>query len=304
MSRRPEKEPELEPGEGELVSLVIEARPKDVAGLTVRRSLPVARQRMVGPFVFTDHMGPATLAPGTGVDVPPHPHIGLATITYLFEGELIHRDSVGSEQLIRPGDVNWMVAGRGVVHSERSGPEPRKNGARLEGLQTWVALPVEQEEVEPWFEHHPLEALPRVERTGAELRVIAGTAYGARAPTGVLSPTLYVHARLETGAVLPVDDEHEERAVYVVRGTIACAGRSHGAGTMLVLRRGMSVEIFAQEAADVALLGGAPLPEKRHIWWNFVSTSKERIERAKDQWREGRFPKVPGDEHAYVPLPE
>ncbi|HSN99531.1 MAG TPA: pirin family protein [Candidatus Nanopelagicales bacterium] len=304
MSRYLDKEPECLGGEGAAIDLVIEARPRDLGGFTVRRALPSPMRRLVGPFIFFDHMGPVDFAPGQGIDVRPHPHIALATITYLLEGEFVHRDSLGSEQPIRPGDVNWMVAGRGVAHSERTAPEVRARGARMHGIQTWVALPQREEEIEPRFEHHPRATIPVVSRPGAELHVIAGTAYGAKAPTGVLSPTLYVHAQLDVGATLPIDDEHEERAVYVVDGSIEHEGKTFGEGAMLVLHPRASVVIQAASKANVMLVGGAPIDGARHIFWNFVSSSKERLEQAKADWREGRFPKVPGDEVEFIPLPE
>jgi redox-sensitive bicupin YhaK (pirin superfamily) len=304
MSRYPDQEPECLGGDGAAIALLIEARPRDLGGFSVRRSLPSPMRRLVGPFIFFDHMGPVAFPPGQGIDVRPHPHIALATITYLLDGEFVHRDSVGSEQTIRPGDVNWMVAGRGVAHSERTAPEVRARGARLHGIQTWIALPQSDEEIEPRFEHHPRQAVPIVSRPGAELHVIAGTAYGAKAPTGVLSPTLYVHAKLDAGATLSVDDEHEERAVYVVDGSIACDGKTFGEGAMLVLHPRAQVHIEAVGRANVMLIGGAPIDGARHIAWNFVSSSKERIERAKADWREGRFPKVFHDDVEFIPLPE
>jgi redox-sensitive bicupin YhaK (pirin superfamily) len=258
---------------------------------------------MVGPFIFFDHMGPITFAPASGIDVRPHPHIALATITYVFEGEFVHRDSLGSEQVVRAGDVNWMVAGRGIVHSERTSPEVRARAAAMHALQTWVALPVEDEEMEPRFEHHPSSSIPSVQLPGADLRIVAGSAYGRTAPTGVLSPTLYVHARLAAGAALEIDDGHEERAVYVVDGTIDCNGQRFESGTMIVLEPAAQATVTAKGAASVMLVGGSPLGA-RHIYWNFVASSKERIESAKSAWREGRFPKVPGDEVEFIPLPE
>jgi redox-sensitive bicupin YhaK (pirin superfamily) len=262
------------------------------------------RRRLVGPFAFFDHMGPADLPPGSGIDVRPHPHIELATVTYLFDGEIDHRDSLGSFQTIRPGDVNWMLAGRGIVHSERSGPEARARGGRIHGIQSWVALPVEHELTEPRFEHHASTTIPRVVLPGVTLSVIAGTAYGVRSPVDVLSPTIYVHAQMDAGAVLPVDDAHEVRAIYVVEGALGCEATSVPAGTMAVLRAGAAVKLTAQGASRVMIVGGARLVGERHIDWNFVSSSKERIEQARRDWKEGRFPKVPGDEIEYVPLPE
>jgi redox-sensitive bicupin YhaK (pirin superfamily) len=283
-----------------------DARPRDIGGFEVRRLLPAVRRRIVGPFVFFDHIGPSSLAPGQGLDVRPHPHIALATVTYLFEGEIVHRDSVGSVVPIRPGDVNWMIAGRGIAHSERTGPEQRREGPRLHGIQSWVALPLAHEETEPRFEHHPARTIPVVQREGAVLDVIAGTAYGARSPVSVLSPTLYVHARLDAGARLEVDDTHAERAVHVVEGAIVCDGRTFSAGTMIVLEDGANVTLAATNGAGarVMLLGGAPLEGERHLWWNFVSSSLERIERAKEDWTAGRFPEVTGDTLERIPLPE
>jgi redox-sensitive bicupin YhaK (pirin superfamily) len=285
------------------VILVIEPRPRDLGGFTVRRLLPAAGNRMVGPFIFLDHMGPAAMDPGAGMDVRPHPHIALATVTYLFEGEIIHRDTLGSELAIHPGDVNWMLAGRGIAHSERSSPEMRERGVRLHGIQSWVALPIAHEEDAPAFVHHPASTLPRLSRDGAELTVIAGTAYAARSPVGVLSPTLYVDARLQSGARLEVDATHPQRAVHVAEGVVRIGDRRLGSGTMAVLRVGAPVAVEAEEPARVMLLGGAPLDGERHIWWNFVSSSRERIERAKDDWRSGRFGKVFHDEKEFIPLP-
>jgi len=286
------------------VDLAIEARARDLGDFAVRRLLPSPLRRLVGPFVFFDHMGPVDFAQGRGVDVRPHPHIGLATITYLFDGEILHRDSLGSEQPIRPGDVNWMVAGRGIVHSERTRAEVRERGDRLHGIQSWVALPTRDEEIAPRFDHHPARTIPTLQRPGAELHVIAGTAYGVAAPTHVLSPTLYVHARVEAGAELAIDDEHEERAVYAVDGEFQANGSDFTSGTMLVLHPRAHAVVRARSAGHLMIIGGAPLDGPRHVFWNFVSSSKDRIEQAKAEWREGRFPTVPGDEHEFIPLPE
>jgi redox-sensitive bicupin YhaK (pirin superfamily) len=300
----PANEPVCEDAESASVELLIAARPRDLGGFAVRRVLPSVSRRLVGPFIFFDHMGPADLVPDAGFDVRPHPHIGLATVTYLFDGEIVHRDSLGSNQPIRPGDVNWMVAGSGIAHSERTSAEKRHEGVRIHGIQSWVALPLEREETEPRFEHHPVRTIPTVQREGARLDVIAGTAYGARSPASCLSPTLYVHARLEAGARLPIDDEHEERAVYIVEGAISCDARRFVAGAMVILRPGVHVEIEALEPSRVMLLGGAKLAGDRSVWWNFVSSSKERIERAKDDWRNRRFAPIPGDDVEFIPLPE
>jgi redox-sensitive bicupin YhaK (pirin superfamily) len=300
----PANEPDTSSEASASVELVIEARPRDLGGFTVRRVLPSPRRRLVGSFVFFDHMGPAEIDPGQGFDVRPHPHIALATLTFLFDGEIVHRDSLGSLQPIRPGDVNWMVAGRGIVHSERSGDDTRRQGMRIHGIQSWVALPLDQEEIAPRFEHHPVASIPRLERDGAQLDVIAGTAFGATSPVGVLSKTLYVHARLEAGARLWLDNEHTERAVYVVEGTLQCDGRSFEPGALVVLRAGIDAELRAEAACRVMLVGGEKLTGERHIWWNFVASSEARIERAKEDWKAGRFPKVPGDEVEFIPLPD
>jgi redox-sensitive bicupin YhaK (pirin superfamily) len=303
MSWMPDAEPHCTEPSRDTLALTIDARTRDLGGFTVRRLLPTARRRMVGPFIFFDHMGPMQLAAGQGIDVRPHPHINLATVTYLFAGELVHRDSLGSEQPITPGAVNWMTAGRGIVHSERSSSAARKSGAHVHALQLWVALPRAHEETEPTFAHHPPDDIPLVERAGARLRVIAGAAFGATAPVRVLSPLFYVEAALDRGAVLALPDEHAERAVYVVDGAIDVDGAAHGAGRMLVFRAG-STCVRALEPARVMLLGGAPLDGERHIWWNFVSSDPARLERAKQDWKAGRFPKVPGDESELIPLPE
>lgn len=279
------------------------ARARDVAGLAVRRVLPAIGSRSVGPFVFFDHMGPATLAPGDGVDVPPHPHIGLATVTYLFEGELVHRDTLGSQQTIRPGDVNWMVAGRGIAHSERSGPEARRTGATVHGIQSWVALPRDHEEDAPSFDHHPAATLPVIEQAGVRLVVIAGTAFGERSPVRVLAPTLYVDARIDRDAALVIDDEHEQRAVYVAEGTLALGDTAIEVGTLVVLSPG-EVRLVARTHVRAMIVGGAPLDGPRHMWWNYVTSDPARIERAKLDWKHGAFGTIPGDMRERVPLPE
>jgi redox-sensitive bicupin YhaK (pirin superfamily) len=288
------------------ISLVITPRSRDLGGFSVRRALPDGRRRMVGPFIFFDHLGPAELAPGAGIDVRPHPHIALATVTFLFEGEILHRDSLGSRQAIRPGDVNWMLAGRGIVHSERTADDVRRQGGRLHGIQSWVALPRNQEDTAPSFVHHPAATIPRIQRPGVDLRVVAGTAYGQRSPVGVLSPTLYVAATLDAGARLDVDAEHPERAAYVLDGKISVGGREFASGSMVVLHGG-PVELQALAPTRLVIVGGAALDGERHIWWNFVASSVEQMEQAKQDWHvrnEARFPKVPGDEHEFIPLPD
>jgi len=286
--------------------LVIEARQRDVGGFFVRRALPSALKKLVGPFIFYDHLCPVDFSPGQGLDVRPHPHIGLATVTFLFEGAFLHRDNLGYTQLIQPGDVNWMIAGRGIAHSERTPPELRESGGPLHGIQCWVALPLEHEEIAPSFVHHPASTIPRLQRPGVELSVIAGTAYGAESPVQVLSPTLYVHCQLEAGASLEVDDEHAERAVYVAAGAVSLGPGQpeHGEGTLLILSPAERAEVVSRLGARVMLLGGAPLAGTRHIYWNFVSSSPGRLERAQHDWQAGNFAKIPGDEREFIPLPE
>jgi len=282
---------------------LLRSHPRDIGGFAVRRVLPSVPKQMVGPFIFFDHMGPVRLAPGEGLDVRPHPHIGLATVTYLFEGEILHRDSLGSVQPIRPGDVNWMIAGRGIAHSERTPPGLRAAGPGVHGIQTWVALPRSAEEAEPSFSHHPRASLPVVELPGASVRVIAGRAFGERSPVAVPSDTLYAAAELEPGASLALPPEHEERAVYVVEGNVTIGAAAVEAGQLAVLAAGPAVEVRAPFSATLMLLGGAKMDGPRFIWWNFVASSRERIERAKEDWRADRFGQVPGDTDR-IPLPE
>jgi redox-sensitive bicupin YhaK (pirin superfamily) len=290
------------PDAQDAIETVVYARPRDLGGFTVGRALPSPAQKLVGPFVFFDHMGPVEFPPGGGVDVRPHPHIGLATVTYLFEGELLHRDSLGSEQTIRPGDVNWMIAGRGIVHSERTSEERRTHGQMLHGIQAWVALPSEREQAEPAFFHHPAAALPRIERPGVQMHLIAGSAYGERSPVQVASPTFYLHLQLEAAASLELPQEHAERAFYVVSGRVRVGERELEPRTLAVARSGERVILNASEPARVMLLGGAHLGE-RFIEWNFVSSSRERIEQAKAAWQAREFPVVPGDDIEFIPLP-
>jgi redox-sensitive bicupin YhaK (pirin superfamily) len=286
------------------VDLLITPRIRDLGeGFTVRRVLPYAKRRHVGPFVFFDHMGPVQFEPGQGLDVRPHPHIGLATVTYLFEGEIMHRDSLGVVQPIRPGDVNWMVAGKGIAHSERTRPELRQSGAPLHGIQSWFALPKAHEETEPTFHHHPASSLPEIEKPGVRLRLIAGKAFGVESPAQTFAPMFYLDAQMNSGATLPLPEGYEEQAVYVAIGEIELDGQMYGEGTMLVLKPNARPEITARGAARLMLLGGAPLDGERHLWWNFVSSSKDRIEQAKADWRAGNWPKVPG-ETEFIPLPD
>ena len=281
----------------------IPPRIRDIGGVLVHRSLPFAQRRLVGPFIYWDHLGPEQLEPGHGMDIRPHPHINLATVTYLFEGEIVHKDSLGSDQAIHPGDVNWMTAGRGIVHSERTAPELRKAGAAVHGIQSWVALPTEVEESEPTFQHVGGNSLPELEKPGARLRVIAGSAFGATSPVKAASPLFYVEARLAAGAALALPKEYAERAAYVVEGAVDFDGQRAGPQTMAVADSGVRASVRALEDSHVMLLGGATVG-KRYIWWNFVSSSEERIARAKQEWKEGAFPKVPGDEVEFMQMPE
>jgi redox-sensitive bicupin YhaK (pirin superfamily) len=285
------------------IERVVAGRPRDLGGFSVRRLLPAPGRRTIGPFIFFDHMGPARFAAGHGVDVRPHPHIGLATVTYLFSGSFMHRDSLGTVQLIEPGAVNWMVAGRGIAHSERTPPELRTRPSELHGIQTWIALPVAREEDPPSFAHHPAATLPQLERDGAVLRVIAGHGYGARSPVAVASPTLYVDARLAAGCELELPDDHAERAVYVAEGGVGIGSDTYEVGQLVEFTAGAGASVTARSDSRVLLLGGAPLDGSRHIWWNFVSSSQERIERASRDWDEHRFETVPGDPER-IPLPE
>ncbi|HSE11777.1 MAG TPA: pirin family protein [Rudaea sp.] len=283
--------------------LIIDPREHDLGdGFKVRRALPHRLARHVGPFVFFDHMGPVRFEPGRGVDVRPHPHIGLATVTYLFEGAIEHRDTLGFVQTIRPGDVNWMTAGRGIAHSERTpGPE-RATGHRLHGFQVWVALPQEAEEAEPSFHHHDAGSLPLIERDGVTMRLVVGSAFGMRSPVATFSEMFYLATEFLGGSSLVLPTEHEERAVYVVDAPISVGGREVAPGQIAVVASGADVELRAAAPARAMLFGGRSLGE-RHLWWNFVSSSRERIEQAKADWLAARFGQVPG-ETEFIPLPE
>lgn len=285
------------------IELLIRPRPRDLGEFSVRRLLPHGRRQRVGPFIFFDHMGPVDFPAGSGVNVRPHPHIGLATITYLFDGEILHRDSLGYQQPITRGAVNWMTAGRGIVHSERTPAPLLASGSHLHGIQSWVALPQAQEECEPRFEHYAAERIPVASRPGCELRVIIGEAFGVESPVRTASQTLYVEVRLEDGASVGVPADCDEMAVYAVTGDVRVAGRAIEEGTLAVLRSGTPAVIEATGAARVMLVGGATLPGEYEIWWNFVSSSAERMERAKLDWKAQRFAMVP-DETDFIPLPE
>ncbi len=287
------------------IATVIVPRTVDLGdGFTVRRALPSARSRMVGPFIFFDHFGPAEFRAGNGLDVRPHPHIGLATVSYLFDGEIMHRDSLGTAVAIRPGEVNWMTAGRGIVHSERTAAEKRAAGGPIHGLQMWVALPAAKEEMEAGFAHHEVGEFPTVAENGKNVRVVVGSLYGAKSPVPVEHETIFADVFLKARATLPIDSDHEERALYVLDGTVEIAGDKFEAGRLLVFKPGDKVTVTAASDAHFVLVGGAPMDGPRHIWWNFVSSRKERIEQAKVEWKAGHFGKVPGDEIEFIPLPE
>jgi redox-sensitive bicupin YhaK (pirin superfamily) len=282
---------------------VIVPRARDLGGFEVRRALPAAEKQMIGPFIFFDQMGPAEFLIGGGIDVRPHPHIGLATVTYLFEGEVYHRDSLGSSLAIRPGEVNLMTAGRGIVHSERETSEAKAAPRRLFGIQAWAALPKSHEEAAPAFAHHGTEELPRITGDGKRVRLVMGSAYGAHSPVAFPHESLFAEAVLAPGAVLPLDPDYDERAVYVASGEIDIAGDTFGEGRLLVFKPGDRISILANTQSRLVLLGGEPMDGARHIWWNFVSSSKERIEQAKEDWRSKRFALVPGDDKEFIPLP-
>jgi redox-sensitive bicupin YhaK (pirin superfamily) len=305
MSFFPGKDPEAGNAyQCEAVAQVIVPRSVDLGDFAVRRALPSARTRMVGPFIFFDHFGPAEFRAGAGIDVRPHPHIGLATVTYLFDGEIMHRDSLGTAVAIRPGEVNWMTAGRGIVHSERTGAELRATGSPIHGLQMWVALPATKEEIDAAFAHHATAEFPMVQENGKTVRVVVGSLYGTSSPVPTLHETIFGDIHLKAGTALPIDADHEERAVYVIDGTIEISGDRFEAGRLLVFKLGDKIALTAVSNAHVVLLGGAPMDGPRHIWWNFVSSRKERIEQAKAEWKAGHFGKVPGDEIEFIPLPE
>ncbi|WP_423378831.1 pirin family protein [Burkholderia sp. LMG 32019] len=281
------------------IKTLLTPRESDIGNLVVRRVLPARAARLVGPFIFFDEMGPAVLPAGRGIDVLPHPHIGLATVTYLFDGSLMHHDSLGFRQKIVPGDVNWMTAGRGIVHSERSPDEDRSREQPVHGIQTWVALPVEHEDTAPAFVHHPADTLPSFTRDGTSVRVIAGTAFGLASPVAVFSPTLYAVAEFAAGGTLALDAEHEERGVY-----LAIDGTPLPPATMAVLEPGATVALASANGARVMLLGGAHLPGERFIEWNFVSSERAKIDAARAAWADQTFGKVPGEENEWTRQPE
>lgn len=286
------------------IEQVIVPRARDLGGFSVRRALPAVGKQMIGPFIFFDQMGPAEFLIGTGIDVRPHPHIGLATVTYLFDGEITHRDSLGTSLAIRPGALNLMTAGSGIVHSERTSPEERAKGPRLFGIQAWAALPKSHEEDLPTFAHYATEDLPRVTGDGKRVRVIMGSLYGRTSPAVFPHPCFYAEAVLAPGAMLPLDPDYDERAIYVASGEIDVAGESFSAGQLLVFHPGDRISIMALSQARLMLLGGEPMDGPRHIWWNFVSSSKDRIAAAKSDWKAKRFALVPDDAEEFTPLPE
>ena len=299
--------PDPMPGDAaaaDAIEMVIVPRARDLGGFEVRRALPSARKQMVGPFIFFDQMGPALMQPGQGIDVRPHPHIGLSTVTWLFDGSIYHRDSLGSSQPISPGELNWMTAGRGIVHSERTAPPELARERKVFGIQSWVALPKQFEETAPAFDHVEAHRLPVVDERGISARIIAGSLYGATSPVKTHSDLFYADVQMAAGSALPLPVDHEELGVYVAEGEIEVAGQSFTEGRLLVFRPGDHITLRAKSNARVMLLGGEPMDGPRYIWWNFVSSSKDRIEAAKDDWKQARFAIVPGDEKDFIPLPE
>ncbi len=307
--------PALDQGNPDLMDLdaietLIIPRTRDVGGFEVRRALPAPNRQMVGPFIFFDQAGPAELLTGRGVDIRPHPHIGLGTVTYLYRGDFHHRDSTGADQIIRPGELNWMIAGRGVTHSERTSEASRSGPNGLFGIQTWLALPDRDEDVAPSFEHHGKAALPLIKDSGVSVQLLLGTAYGETAPARMLSETFYADVRLEPLARLPMPHDHEDRGIYIVEGAISIAGQDFEAPQMMVFRPGDSITVAAGErGARLMILGGATFSGPRYIWWNFVASSRERIEAAKADWKarnwgQGRFDLPHDDRSEFTPLPD
>jgi redox-sensitive bicupin YhaK (pirin superfamily) len=285
------------------IRIIVTPRDSDIGGgFFVRRLLPAAELRSLGPFIFFDHLGPAIFEPGTGIDVKPHPHIGLATITYLFDGEILHRDNLGCVQLIEPGAINWMTAGRGIAHSERTPPERRRQRHSLHALQLWVALPAADEETEPAFHHYPVEAIPLVTQNGAKMRVLIGSAGGATSPVKTFSPTLYLEVVLEDGATFRLPNDVEERGIYVVAGSVRVGGAAIATHSLATFEAGPEIELVATEECRLVVIGGQSLG-KRTVWWNLAATRRELIEEAKTTWKEGGFAPIPG-ETEFAPLPE
>ncbi|MCR9111731.1 MAG: pirin family protein [Rhodobacteraceae bacterium] len=311
MSWNPTLEPTCpEAGKLDDIETLIVPRARDLGGFEVRRALPAPRRQMVGPFIFFDQMGPAEFLTGQGIDVRPHPHIGLGTVTYLYAGEFEHRDSLGTHQMIYPGEVNWMVAGNGVTHSERTSDATRKGQSTLFGIQTWVALPEAQEERAASFEHHGADALPMLEGEGKQLRLIMGRGWGETAPVGTFTDMFYADVVLAPGATLPLPEDHEDRGIYVTQGSVEIAGERFEPGRMMVFRPGDAITVRAgEQGARLMALGGATLNGPRYIWWNFVASSQEKIDAAKEawavgDWEHGRFQLPPGDDAEFIPLPD
>jgi len=311
MSWNPTLDPHCPKGSAvDAIDTLIIPRARDLGGFEVRRALPSPKRQMVGPFIFFDQMGPAEFLTGQGIDVRPHPHIGLATVTYLYKGEFQHRDSLGTNQMIYPGEVNWMIAGNGVTHSERTSEDTRTGRSDLFGIQTWVALPEKDEDTNAGFEHHPKEALPFLEGEGKQVRLILGNAWGEVAPTKTFSEMFYADVVLEANAAIPLPDNHEDRGVYVTSGSVTVAGDTFEAGRMMVFRPGDALSLKAgPQGARLMMLGGETLGQSRHIWWNFVASSRDKIDAAKEAWRagdwaHGRFKLPPDDNVEFTPLPE
>ncbi|MHA3976141.1 pirin family protein [Halovulum sp. GXIMD14794] len=311
MSWNPALDPSCPTGdEVDAIETLIVPRARDIGGFEVRRALPAPKRQMVGPFIFFDQMGPAEFLTEQGIDVRPHPHIGLGTVTYLFDGGIMHRDSLGTQLEIEPGAVNWMVAGRGITHSERTSDARRAAGGKLFGIQTWVALPDDHEDTDPAFHHRAAGELPLFEDAGKQVRLIMGRAWGETAPVPVYNDMFYADAMLPAGEALPLPDDHEDRGIYVVAGSANVAGEEYPAGQMMVFRPGDRITVKAgEQGARLVLLGGETLGGPRHIWWNFVASSKEKIEAAKEAWRagdwqNGRFHLPPDDDAEFIPLPE
>ncbi len=305
MSWQPSNDPVLgDPKTCDALDLIIVPRTRDLGdGFAVRRALPHGKRQMVGPFIFFDHFGPMQFIAGKGMDVRPHPHIGLATVTYLFDGSIMHRDSEGNIQEIRPGAMNLMTAGSGIAHSERTPDVQRRDGQKMLGLQSWIALPAGSEEIAPSFQHYAADALPTVTENGFTARIIAGSGFGVKSPVSMVSPWFYTEVTAQAGTSVPLDPDHEERAIYLVDGEVEIAGERHEGPRLLIFRPGDRITVKAVKPVRMMFLGGDALEGPRHIWWNFVSSSKERIEQAKQDWKTGRFAAVP-QEHEFIPLPE
>jgi len=310
MSWNPAIEPNcVDKSNPDAIETVIIPRSRDLGGFEVRRALPSPKRQMVGPFIFFDQAGPAEFVTGSGIDVRPHPHIGLSTLTYLFEGEFQHRDSLGTNQMIYPGEVNWMTAGNGITHSERTSEETRKGTSRLFGIQTWVALPDDKEETDAAFEHVGREQVPKLEGEGKQVNLVIGNAYGEKNPIRTYSDMFYADAILEAGAVIPLPDDHEDRGIYIVEGSVEIAGQTFEAGRMAIFRPGDAISVSAgEQGARMIMLGGETLNGPRYLWWNFVASSKDKIEAAKQswadgEWESGRFQLPPGDTEEFIPLP-